>query len=196
MSDGLEERIVKQRRTPPPHTGGWTVLHGLACPPEVVCLCGSTRFKEAYRSENERLSLEGKIVLSVGLFGHADGVELTGAEKEGLDELHKRKIDLADRVHVINVNGYVGESTRSEIEYARGEDKEVTWLNDELRDSPPALWKVERDGGWVWFRDEEVAAQESIGQPTHELWEAGDMEELGPDSEGAGEIRLLYPRGD
>lgn len=94
--------------------------------PEVVCLCGSTKFKDEYRSENRRLSMEGKIVLSVGLFGHADNVDLSEEEKEDLDKLHKRKIDLADRVHVIDVDGYVGSSTQSEIEYAKQLQMPVT----------------------------------------------------------------------
>lgn len=96
--------------------------------PEVVCLCGSTRFKDEYRAENRRLTMEGKIVLSVGLFGHADDVEFEEGDKEMLDTLHKRKIDLADRIHVINVDGYVGDSTESEIEYARETDTEITWF--------------------------------------------------------------------
>ena len=96
--------------------------------PEVVCLCGSTRFKDEYRAENRRLTMEGKIVLSVGLFGHADGHEFTDQEKEMLDALHKRKIDLADRIHVINVDGYIGDSTQSEIAYARETGTEVSHL--------------------------------------------------------------------
>ena len=100
--------------------------------PEIVCLCGSTRFEETYREENERLTREGKIVLSVGVFGHADdGPDLSEDEKAALDELHERKIDLADRVHVINVDGYVGDSTRSEIAYARAHDVPITWLEPE-----------------------------------------------------------------
>jgi hypothetical protein len=96
--------------------------------PEIVCLCGSTRFKAAFEAENERLTRAGKVVLTVGVFGHADGVSLTDEEKARLDELHKRKIDLADRVHVVNVDGYVGDSTREEVAYARERDVPVTWL--------------------------------------------------------------------
>lgn len=98
--------------------------------PEIVCLCGSTRFKDEYRAENRRLTMEGKIVLSVGLFGHADDVEFEEGDKEMLDALHKRKIDLADRIHVINVGGYVGSSTDSEIAYARRTDTKITWYDD------------------------------------------------------------------
>jgi hypothetical protein len=108
--------------------------------PEIVCLSGSTRFKDAYRRENARLTLDGKIVLSVGFFHHSDGVPDAAPEsamgengewKEDADHLHLRKIDLADRLHVINVDGYVGESTREEIEYARETDTKVTWLEPE-----------------------------------------------------------------
>jgi hypothetical protein len=96
--------------------------------PEVVCLCGSTRFKAAYRAENKRLTLAGKVVLSVAFFGHADGESISPEQKERLDAVHRRKIDLADRVHVINVDGYVGESTRAEIAYARERDLPISWL--------------------------------------------------------------------
>lgn len=99
--------------------------------PEIVCLCGSTRFKEAYRVENMRFSLQGKIVLSVGFFGHADNVSLTDTEKRKVDALHKRKIELADRIHVVNVDGYVGDSTRSEIAYANSLGKEITFLENQ-----------------------------------------------------------------
>lgn len=98
--------------------------------PEVVCLCGSTRFKDEYLSEQERLTMEGKIFLTVGLFGHSDDVELTDDDKEMLDKLHKRKIDLSDRVHVIDVEGYIGDSTRSEIAYAENRDIPVTYYSE------------------------------------------------------------------
>lgn len=96
--------------------------------PEIVCLCGSTRFADAYREANRRLTLEGMIVLTVGVFGHDEDGELSSATKTDLDELHRRKIDLADRVHVLNVDGYVGESTRAEVAYAREQGVPVTWL--------------------------------------------------------------------
>lgn len=96
--------------------------------PTVVCLCGSTRFKDAYIAQNERLTLEGKIVLSVGLFGHGRPVPLTDAEKAKLDALHLRKIDLADEILVLNVGGYIGDSTRREIEYAKKKSVVVNYL--------------------------------------------------------------------
>ena len=102
--------------------------------PEVVTLCGSTRFKDAFLAEQRRLTLEGKIVVSVGLFGHEelppDQRERGNAVKDMLDELHKRKIDLADRIHVINVGGYIGKSTRGEIDYATTHGVPVTYMEE------------------------------------------------------------------
>lgn len=86
--------------------------------PKVVCLCGSTKFKAQYEQANREETLKGHIVLSVGLFGHIEGLEMNGAEKGMLDELHLRKIDLADEVLVLNVGGYIGSSTKNEIQYA------------------------------------------------------------------------------
>lgn len=106
---------------------------------KVVTLCGSTRFKEEFERHNKRLTLDGYVVLSVGFFGHADGVKITKAEKEGLDALHKLKIELSDAIFVINVNGYVGDSTRSEIDFARRIGRAVDWLE------PPVPTAVEGD---------------------------------------------------
>jgi len=94
---------------------------------EVVTLCGSTRFKEQFIEQQKRLTLEGNIVVSVGLFSHS-GDTITADQKIMLDDLHKRKIDMADSVYVINVGGYIGYSTRSEIEYAKVTGKPVNYL--------------------------------------------------------------------
>ena len=95
----------------------------------VITLCGSTRFKDAFLEAQKRLTLEGNIVISVGLFGHSGGDEVwTEGMKEMLDDMHKRKIDMADGIFVINVGGYIGESTRSEIEYAQKTGRTVTYL--------------------------------------------------------------------
>ena len=96
---------------------------------KVITLCGSTRFKEEYLEAQKRLTLEGNIVISVGLFGHSGDDEVwTEGTKEMLDDMHKRKIDMADEIFVINVGGYIGESTRSEIEYARSQGIGVRYL--------------------------------------------------------------------
>lgn len=102
--------------------------------PLIVCLCGSTRFSEAYREANFRETLAGNIVLTVGCDFKSDevlGREMTAFTpdvKERLDELHKRKIDLADEILVLNVDGYIGESTRSEIEYAKDYGVTIRYL--------------------------------------------------------------------
>jgi hypothetical protein len=96
---------------------------------KVITLCGSTRFKDEFIAEQKRLTLEGNIVISVGLFGHTGDEEVWLEEtKVMLDDMHKRKIDLADEIFVINVGGYIGSSTRSEIEYALNTGKTVKYL--------------------------------------------------------------------
>lgn len=103
---------------------------------KVITLCGSTRFKDEFLKVQKELTLKGNIVISVGLFGHSGDKEVwdnmaEGAftkTKEMLDDMHKRKIDMADEIYVINVGGYIGESTKSEIEYAKKQGKKVNYL--------------------------------------------------------------------
>ena len=95
--------------------------------PQVICLCGSTRFADEFTRQNLSLTLRGYIVLSIGavVSDASLGIAQDSTTKKNLDDLHKRKIDLADKVLVLNVGGYVGSSTKSEIEYARSKDKPV-----------------------------------------------------------------------
>ncbi|MBE5755414.1 MAG: hypothetical protein IJ310_05855 [Clostridia bacterium] len=96
---------------------------------KVITLCGSTKFKDDFLREQKRLTLEGNIVISVGLFGHSGDNEVwTEGTKEMLDEMHKRKIDMADEIFVINKDGYIGSSTRGEIEYAIETNKKVNYM--------------------------------------------------------------------
>ena len=105
---------------------------------KVITLCGSTRFKDQFMEAQKRLTLEGNIVISVGLFGHAGDEEVWEAMSEDtltktkimLDDMHKRKIDMADEIYVVNVGGYIGSSTRSEIEYAKSHGKAVHYLEE------------------------------------------------------------------
>ena len=98
---------------------------------KVITLCGSTRFRDAFMEVQKRLTLERNIVISVGLFGHTGDDEVwKPGTKEMLDDMHKRKIDMADEIYVINVGGYIGESTRSEIEYAHKTGKAVRFLEE------------------------------------------------------------------
>lgn len=105
---------------------------------KVITLCGSTRFKNAFLEAQKKLTLEGNIVISVGLFGHAGDSEVWEGMSEDtltrtkimLDDMHKRKIDMADEIFVINVGGYIGQSTASEIAYARSAGKTVRYLEE------------------------------------------------------------------
>ncbi len=107
----------------------------------VVTLCGSTRFKEEFIKAQKALTLEGYIVISVGLFGHGGDPEVWDGMDEGtvtktkemLDDMHKRKIDMSDEIFVINVGGYIGESTRSEIDYAKQHGKLVRYLEEKKK---------------------------------------------------------------
>ena len=103
---------------------------------KVITLCGSTRFKDAFMKAQKDLTLAGNIVINVGLFGHSGDNEVWENMDEGtltktkemLDDMHKRKIDMADEIFVINVGEYIGSSTKSEIEYAKTSGKAVRYL--------------------------------------------------------------------
>lgn len=96
---------------------------------KVITLCGSTKFKEEFLKVQKELTLKGNIVISVGLFGHSGDNEVwTEGTKEMLDDMHLRKIDMADEIFVINVGGYIGDSTRKEIKYAEKNGKKVSYL--------------------------------------------------------------------
>src|SRR4051794_26690679 len=105
--------------------------------PKVVCLCGSTRFRTAFELAMMDETLQGNIVISVGMFGHDDypkgaafliGNLNDSFVKMELDQLHLRKIDLADEILVINVGGYIGDSTRAEMGYAASQGKSVRMM--------------------------------------------------------------------
>ena len=105
---------------------------------KVITLCGSTRFKDEFIEIQKRLTLAGNIVISVGLFGHSGDNEVwenmdegtLTRKKEMLDDMHKRKIDMADEIYVINVGGYSGASTKSEVKYAEATGKTVRYLEE------------------------------------------------------------------
>ena len=105
---------------------------------KVITLCGNTRFKDEFMEAQKRLTLEGNILISVGLFGHSGDNEVLENMDEGtltktkdmLDDMHKCKIDMADEIYVINVGGYIGSSTQSEIEYAKPTGKPVRYLEE------------------------------------------------------------------
>lgn len=109
--------------------------------PNVITLCGSTRFKKEYLEVTKWLTLQNNIVISVGLFGQADGDNLTKNEKIMLDKLHKQKIDLANEIFVIDPEKYIGNSTKTEIEYALTHNIKIRYLHEEQHEL--AKWKSE-----------------------------------------------------
>ncbi len=86
---------------------------------KTITLCGSTKFKKQFEQANAYLTLQGNIVISLAFFEQSEGFEITKKQAELLGNLHFRKIDISDEIFVIDVNGYIGNSTKKEIEYAK-----------------------------------------------------------------------------
>lgn len=131
---------------------------------KVITLCGSTRFKNEFLEAQKRLTLEGNVVITVGLYGHSgDDVVWTEGVKDMLDRQHLAKIDLADEIFVINVGGYIGDSTRREIAYAEYNGKSITYLEScrkpSLYDNYAALSEL-HDVGRISDEDFEKAGRD------------------------------------
>jgi 8-oxo-dGTP pyrophosphatase MutT (NUDIX family) len=119
--------------------------------PKIICLCGSTKFYEAFQLANYQETMKGHIILTVGFFMHrpemVHGHQLgcTVEQKVMLDDLHKRKIDLCDEIFVLDVGQYIGSSTQSEIQHAKLMGKPIRYLSEEgwegelIKRNPDAL---------------------------------------------------------
>jgi len=99
-------------------------------PENVVVLCGSTRFKSTFESIDGQLTLQGKVVIKPACLWHADGQVPSAAQRELLDRVYDQKILLSEAVLVLNVGGYLGDSTRREIEYAECHGRKVYYLEE------------------------------------------------------------------
>lgn len=95
----------------------------------IITLCGSTKFKKQFEQVNAYLTLKGNIVISLAFFEQSEGFELTSEQANALGNLHFRKIDLSDEIFVIDVDGYIGSSTKREIEYAERNRKVVRYYS-------------------------------------------------------------------
>ena len=95
---------------------------------KIITLCGSIKFKDEFIKVQEELTLKGNIVLTPNFFNSLKKEDIDKKTKEMLDEMHKQKIDMSDAILVINKNGYIGDSTKSEIEYAKAQNKEILYL--------------------------------------------------------------------
>lgn len=129
------------------HRAGDVRRSRVLTPTDVIVLCGSTRYKELFDSEMARLTLEGNVVIGLGLFGRAPDdsgkgktqdhhVQIDEQAKNLLDQLHLRKIDLATRVHVINPEGYIGFSTSNEVHYAAWRGRKLTYYDESAQPDP------------------------------------------------------------
>ena len=94
----------------------------------IITLCGSIKFKNEFIKVQERLTLEGNIVLTPNFFYNIKKEQINEKTKKMLDEMHRQKIDMSDEIYVINLGGYIGESTKSEIEYAQEKGKKISYL--------------------------------------------------------------------
>lgn len=118
--------------------------------PKIVCLCDSTRFMDIWREAGFLEEMKGNIVLTINIsLKDADKMLAGLPDKEKLhikaraDELHLRKIELADEILVLNVGGYVGNSTQQEIDYARMLGKKIRWWEHDI----PTWKKILSKGG-------------------------------------------------
>ena len=98
---------------------------------KVITLCGSTKFKKEFEEINKKLTLEGNIVLSLGVFSHTDGEQLSDEQIKILKDIHKQKIAMSDEIFVINKNSYIGNGLKEEIEYAKQLNKGISYLEEE-----------------------------------------------------------------
>lgn len=96
----------------------------------IITLCGSIRFKKEFLEIQEKLTLKGNIVFTPNFFNTIKKEDITLEIKEMLDKMHRQKIDISDEIYVINPGGYIGESTKSEIEYAKRMGKKVSYLEN------------------------------------------------------------------
>ena len=97
---------------------------------KIITLCGSIKFKEEFIKVQEKLTLKGNIILTPNFFNSMKKEDIKEETKEMLDKMHKQKIDMSDEIFVINVEGYIEESTRNEIEYAKAKGKKVSYLEN------------------------------------------------------------------
>ena len=97
---------------------------------KIITLCGSIKFKDEFMRVQEKLTLDGNIVLTPNFFNNIEKEDIDEKTKKMLDEMHKQKIDMSDEIYVINFGGYIGESTKAEIEYAKTNGKKIFYLEN------------------------------------------------------------------
>jgi len=101
---------------------------------EIITLVGSTRFKEQFREAERKLTTDGKIVLPLAFYEKVEGIKHAPEMLKLLFDLQLDKINLSDSVFVIDVDGYIGETTKREIDYARSKGKLIRFYSKEFGD--------------------------------------------------------------
>ena len=100
---------------------------------KIITICGSYKFKQEMIKIAEQLTLEGNCVLMPNELSRPNKESYTQEEATMIDKMHKEKIKLSDAILVVNVNGYIGKSTNSEIEYAKSLNKEILYYTDLIK---------------------------------------------------------------
>ncbi|MBW4674315.1 MAG: hypothetical protein KME52_09925 [Desmonostoc geniculatum HA4340-LM1] len=131
--------------------------------PKICTLCGSTKFKSEFEKANKRLTAQGIIVLSVGWFGHSDPIP--DDIKAVVDQLHFRKIDMSDYILVLNVGGYIGESTRNEIEYAKSVGCRIEYL-EPIKNNMSDRWEDSYEGMGFYGYEYDPTTDSNCGTAT------------------------------
>lgn len=124
---GLEYAFVKDELPEYADKYGGGVIN-MTVEIKVITVCGSYRFKKEMSEIAEKLTLEGNCVLTPIELSKSDKESYTEKEALIIDKMHKEKIRLSDAIYVVNIGGYIGKSTRAEIEYARALNKEILYL--------------------------------------------------------------------
>lgn len=110
---------------------------------KIITVCGSLKFKDEIMRITEQMELQGNCMLSIIYPTNPDKDTYTDTEAEMLDQMHKEKIKLSDAILVVDVNHYIGSSTKSEIEYAKELGKEIIYYTD-LVNQDAATQRTER----------------------------------------------------
>ena len=87
---------------------------------KVITICGSMRYSKEMMKIPEELEL-------IQCIYNVDGLKYEGLDVKALDKIHRKKIDISDAIYVVNIDGYIGDSTKNEIEYALKNGKEVIY---------------------------------------------------------------------
>lgn len=100
---------------------------------KVITVCGSLRFMKEIMEITEKMDLQGNCMLSIVYPTRTDKDDYTEEEKVVLREMHKERIKISDAILVVNVDNYIGSSTKSEIEFAKSLNKEIVYYTDLIK---------------------------------------------------------------